>query len=34
VKTWIGHHGRQFAVPILTVLGTLLVIHGVIELPS
>ena len=33
-KTWIGRHVRQFAVTMLTVLGGLLVIKGVIELLS
>jgi Sap, sulfolipid-1-addressing protein len=31
-KAWIGRHGHRFAVTMLTVLGTLLVIKGVIEL--
>jgi hypothetical protein len=33
-KAWIGRHGRRFAVTLLTVLGTLLVIKGMIELLS
>jgi hypothetical protein len=33
-KAWIGRHGQRFAVTMLTVLGTLLVIKGVIELLS
>jgi Sap, sulfolipid-1-addressing protein len=33
-KAWIGRHGRRFVVTMLTVLGTLLVIKGVIELLS
>lgn len=33
-KAWIGRHGRRFAVTMLTALGTLLVIKGVIELLS
>ena len=31
-KAWIGRHGHRFAVTMLTVLGTLLVIKGAIEL--
>ena len=33
-KAWIGRHARRFAVTMLTVLGTLLVIKGLIELLS
>ncbi len=31
-KAWIGRHGRRFAVTLLTVVGTLLVLKGVLEL--
>jgi hypothetical protein len=31
-KAWIGRHGRRFEVTMLILLGTLLVIKGVIEL--
>ena len=31
-KTWVGRHARRFAVTMLIVLGTLLVIKGTIEL--
>jgi Sap, sulfolipid-1-addressing protein len=31
-KAWIGRHARRFAVTMLTVLGALLVIKGMIEL--
>jgi hypothetical protein len=31
-KAWIGRHGHQFAVTMLTVLGALLLTKGVIEL--
>jgi Sap, sulfolipid-1-addressing protein len=31
-KAWVGRHGHRFAVTMLTVLGTLLVIKGAIEL--
>lgn len=31
-KAWIGRHARRFAVTMLTVLGVLLVIKGLIEL--
>jgi Sap, sulfolipid-1-addressing protein len=33
-KLWIGRHGRRFAVTMLTVLGGMLVIKGLIELLS
>jgi hypothetical protein len=33
-KAWIGRHGRRFVVTMLTGLGTLLVIKGMIELLS
>ena len=33
-KAWIGRHARRFAVTMLTVLGVLLVIKGLIELLS
>ena len=33
-KAWIGRHARRFAVTMLTVLGALLVIKGLIELLS
>ncbi len=33
-KVWIGRHARRFAVTMLTVLGGLLVIKGLIELLS
>jgi Sap-like sulfolipid-1-addressing protein len=33
-KAWIGRHARRFAVTMLTVLGGLLVIKGLIELVS
>ena len=33
-KAWIGRHARRFVVTMLTVLGTLLVIKGLIELLS
>ncbi len=33
-KAWIGRHARRFLVTMLTVLGTLLVIKGLIELLS
>jgi hypothetical protein len=31
-KAWIGRHGRRFAVTLLTVVGALLVLKGVLEL--
>ena len=31
-KTWIGHHARSFAIRLLTVIGALLVIKGLIQL--
>ncbi len=31
-KAWTGSHARRFAVTMLTVLGTLLAIKGLIEL--
>lgn len=31
-KTWIGQHGPQFAATMLTVLGALLLIKGLVEL--
>jgi hypothetical protein len=33
-RAWIGRHARRFVVTVLTVLGTLLVIKGLIELLS
>jgi hypothetical protein len=33
-KAWVGRHGRRFVVEMLVLLGTLLVIKGLIELLS